>query len=222
MAERRAKASRYRKLSGAGGSRYQFFCDVSGALICVAGPVFANTPEHELEHAWESEGKKNFNMCHACGRWISDIAYNADVLECIECAPWENEPSYCSHCGTKARENEVFCSRCKNRLRYGKNAKEEKTGLTADLGSQHCYGDMADPYEFGFGIRRMQEAKVCEHCGNIENADRHTCSGCGEQLPAQTLFQIYRMQHRKCEHCDTVLASYMYYCPHCGTPLKSE
>lgn len=25
--------------------------------------------------------------------------YNADVMECVDCAPWENVPKFCPECG---------------------------------------------------------------------------------------------------------------------------
>jgi len=82
--------------------------------------------------------------------------------------------------------------------------------------------EVADPYEFGYGPKVMQEIKVCGHCGNAERAEKYTCSKCGNRLPIQTLFQIYQNKHKTCAMCDTVLASYMRYCPHCGMPLKHE
>ena len=79
-----------------------------------------------------------------------------------------------------------------------------------------------DPYEFGFGTRVMKEIKVCTHCGNVETADKYTCSKCSGKLPVQTIFQLYQQRHRKCALCDTVLAAYMHFCPHCGTPIEEN
>lgn len=81
---------------------------------------------------------------------------------------------------------------------------------------------LSDPYEFGFGIRKMKETKICRHCGGAEPAEKYTCSRCGERLPTQTLYQIYQSKHRTCEYCDTVLAPYMSYCPHCGERVKQQ
>ena len=114
------RTATYRKLFEPGGVRYQFFCDLSGALVCTSEPVFLDQPEQELSFAWESEGKKHFNKCQRCGRWISDTVYNVETLECVECSPWEEEPSYCPHCGERVQSGDIFCSKCKNRLRYGK------------------------------------------------------------------------------------------------------
>ena len=124
--------ARYKIIAGTEGNRYQFFCDLSGALVCTSEPVFLDKPEQELNFAWESEGKKHFNKCQKCGRWISDTVYNVETLECVECTPWEEEPSYCPHCGEKAQIGDIFCAKCKNRLRYG--MAEDKSFAETDLG----------------------------------------------------------------------------------------
>ena len=108
----------YRILSDAEENRYQFFCDLSGALGCITKPVRADTPEKELQLAWESEGRWAFNQCHRCGKWVSDAMYNADVLECVKCAPWEEQPEYCPQCGQKLSEAGKLCPRCGSLLRY--------------------------------------------------------------------------------------------------------
>ena len=125
MQTRVGKIARYKMNVGSDGNRYQFFCDVTGALVCTCEPVLLATHEQELRFVWESEAKKHFNLCQRCGRWVSDMAYNVETLECVECSPWEEEPLYCPHCGEKVQEDEVFCTRCKNRLRYG----ETNSGL---------------------------------------------------------------------------------------------
>lgn len=119
MPENRRKTARFRITEGPDGNRYRFYCDVSGALVCTTGPVFMDSREKELEFAWESEGRKCFNLCHKCGKWVSDAAYNPETLECVECSPWEEETAYCPHCGALAGEGDIFCCKCKNRLRYG-------------------------------------------------------------------------------------------------------
>lgn len=114
-----AGMARYKIIAGTEGNRYQFFCDLSGALIYTSEPVFLDTPEHELTFVWNSEGKKHFNLCNRCGRWVSDTVYNVETMECVACSPWEEEPAYCPHCGEKVQEGECFCAKCKNRLKYG-------------------------------------------------------------------------------------------------------
>ena len=113
------KTARYRIIAGTDGNRYQFFCDLSGALMCTSEPVLMDTPEHELMFAWNSEGKKHFNLCSRCGRWVADTVYNVETLECVECSPWEEDPAYCHHCGEKVQDGDCFCAKCKKRLKYG-------------------------------------------------------------------------------------------------------
>jgi len=108
----------YRVITEPSGHRYLFFCDLSGAHLCTTKPVCADTAEQELKYAWEQEGKQEFNHCRKCGRWVSDVMFNADVHECVECAPWETIPRYCSQCGKKLTETKKFCSRCGAKLIY--------------------------------------------------------------------------------------------------------
>ena len=113
------KTARCRIRSTADGTQYDFYCDVSGAFVCAVGPVCGAAAEEDLKTAWEAEGRKHFNLCRKCGRWVSDPVYNVETLECVECSPWEEEPVYCPHCGSIAKAGEVFCSSCSKRLRYG-------------------------------------------------------------------------------------------------------
>lgn len=113
------KTANYRVISDSGGNRYRFFCDASGALGCTTNPVRADTPEEELLLAWETEGKKHFNLCHQCGKWVADVMYNADVLQCVDCSPWENKPHFCRHCGIEVALTDTFCRECGTRLQYG-------------------------------------------------------------------------------------------------------
>ena len=112
------KTARYKVIADSGGNRYSFFCDITGALLHTTDPIQAETQEQELETAWE-DARKYFNRCHKCGKWVSNAMYNADVAECVECAPWEDPPRYCSHCGKEITSAEIFCPRCGKRLQYG-------------------------------------------------------------------------------------------------------
>ena len=112
------KTAAYKVIADAGGTRYQFFCDLSGALLCTTTLYHAAAPEQELLLAWASEGKPKFNLCRKCGKWVSDVMFNADVHECVECAPWQEVPNYCPHCGKKLTDPERFCPSCGTKLLY--------------------------------------------------------------------------------------------------------
>ncbi len=175
----------------------------------------------------QAEGRQRFNRCRRCRRWVSDAAYNATTLACVECSPWEEDyPLYCSQCGETASEGEIFCRACRCRLQYafdfgsGK-IDRTKTDQVLKYGNRDAreHVELADPEEFGFGIGVMKRIKVCRQCGRDESAQRDICSVCGKTLPSETLFELYRKKHERCTICDTVLALYMKYCPHCGTKV---
>lgn len=113
------KTAAYKIVSDAGGNRYRFYCDLSGALLCTTSPYHAETPERELTLAWETEGKKHFSLCHKCGKWVIEAMFNADALECVGCAPWENTPEFCKFCGAKVAPSDAVCPRCGKQLIYG-------------------------------------------------------------------------------------------------------
>ena len=58
-------------------------------------------------------------ICKKCGKFVSDVMYNADVLNCVECSPWENSPHYCLNCGIEVSLADKFCSKCGTKLLYG-------------------------------------------------------------------------------------------------------
>ena len=105
-------------VDGDGKMRYQFFCDLSGALEYTSKPVNKNKAEKELENIWENEAKEHFNFCKKCGRWVDSVMLNADVLECVACAPWEDAPKFCPHCGKKVENEDNNCAFCGKSLRY--------------------------------------------------------------------------------------------------------
>lgn len=115
------KTAAYKIITDSGTNRYRFFCDLSGALVCTTKPYHEDTPEKELELAWKNEGKVHFNLCHKCGRWVIEAMFNADALECVACAPWENTPKYCKFCGTKVSAIQSLCPKCGKHLIYGGN-----------------------------------------------------------------------------------------------------
>ena len=112
------KTAAYKMISDAGGNRYKFYCEMSGALACTTEPIRAKTPEEGLQIAWETVGRKHFNLCHKCERWVIDVVYNADVWECVECAPYEAEPNFCKNCGIKIEKPAGKCPACGHKLVY--------------------------------------------------------------------------------------------------------
>ena len=78
------------------------------------------------------------------------------------------------------------------------------------------YKNMAD---FGFGPNVMKKTKVCTKCGQMVKATARTCPECGEKLPHETLFDLYKQLHKCCSNCDTVLAPGSLYCPNCGRQI---
>ena len=105
-------------LDNDGKYRYRFFCDLSGALEYISKPVSKGSSEKELQKVWISEAKEHFNYCKKCGRWVNTVMFNADVLECVACAPWEDTPNFCPHCGKKVVGSENDCTYCGKPLRY--------------------------------------------------------------------------------------------------------
>lgn len=112
------KTATYRAITDGGGWRFHFYCDLSGELLCTTRPVRAETEEAALDVAWAAEGRKHFERCERCGRWVSDAMFNADVHECVACTPWESIPHFCRWCGRRLAEPSQFCPICGKLLRY--------------------------------------------------------------------------------------------------------
>lgn len=119
MHAERTKTAAYKVISDLNGRIVQFFCDASGMLLCTTQPIRAVSEEEALHVAWEKEGKRHFNLCHKCGKWVSSVMYNADTLQCVDCSPWENAPKFCKTCGAKVTFGDVCCPKCGAELRYG-------------------------------------------------------------------------------------------------------
>ena len=82
-----------------------------------------------MRAAWLAEGRENFNRCHKCGKWVIDAVYNAEVLECVECAPYEAEPKYCKNCGAKIEDPVKNCPSCGKKLIYeGSTVRNDTKG----------------------------------------------------------------------------------------------
>ena len=112
------KTAAYKAVEDRAGYRFIFYCQVSGAHACTTEKVYSSEPEEALRLAWQAEGCKHFNQCKRCGRWVIDAVYNAEVLECVECAPYEAEPEFCKTCGIKIRIPTTHCQHCGNKLIY--------------------------------------------------------------------------------------------------------
>lgn len=101
------------------GKVVNFYCASSGMLVFHSPPLAAKTDEEAALTAWEDGGRMHFDKCGKCGRWVSSVMYNADVLACVDCSPWEEAPNYCPFCGKKVDKSDVFCPMCGKRLMYG-------------------------------------------------------------------------------------------------------
>ena len=126
--EQAKKTASYKVTADSGGWVFRFFCDSSGQLGCVTGPVRADSEASALEIAWESEGKMHFNRCDKCGRYVSAAMFNLTAGQCVDCAPWEDAyPNFCHQCGTRLQDLEgSFCPVCGARL-YNTGQTEEVT-----------------------------------------------------------------------------------------------
>ena len=113
------KTAKYKLITDSNGKfRFQFFCDLSGALEYTSNPIGSANHEKELELVWNKEAKAHFNVCHKCGKLVGSEMFNAEVFECVACAPWEDAPKYCPHCGQKVIGAENKCTVCGKSLRY--------------------------------------------------------------------------------------------------------
>ena len=109
----------YKTVLETDGERFLFFCDMTGAHACTTKKVYRDDGSRTaLTLAWSQEGQSFFNLCHKCKKWVMDAAYNAEVLECIECAPYECKPNFCKSCGAKIEGEALKCSTCKKPLFY--------------------------------------------------------------------------------------------------------
>ena len=114
-----SRTAKHKVVPDDGGYRFIFYCDVSDAHVCTTGQIYQGDSEEEaLLTAWQTEGREHFNRCHKCGKWVIDAVYNAEVLECVECAPYEAEPKYCKNCGTKIKDPVKSCPSCGKKLIY--------------------------------------------------------------------------------------------------------
>ena len=113
------RTAKHKVVTDGGGYRFIFYCDVSDAHVYTTSQIYqGDSEEAALLAAWQAEGREHFNRCHKCGKWVIDAVYNAEVLECVECAPYEAEPKYCKNCGIKIEEPVKVCPSCGGKLIY--------------------------------------------------------------------------------------------------------
>lgn len=120
MDDRPHRTAAYRVLQDGGGMRFRFFCEVSGAAVCTTRIMPLQPVEDARMKAWQAEGREHFSRCQKCGKWVADVMYNPNTLECVSCSPWEEKPAFCPQCGERVWSDRVFCHRCGCRLQYGK------------------------------------------------------------------------------------------------------
>ncbi len=124
--EQGKKTASYKVTADSGGYVFRFFCDSSGELGCVTVPIQADTEDAALDIAWETEGKRHFNHCDKCHRYVSSAMFNLTAGQCVDCAPWEDAyPNFCHRCGVRLKEPEApFCPVCGARLLNTGQAEE--------------------------------------------------------------------------------------------------
>ena len=124
---KKKKIADYKIIKDEVGNRYEFYCELSHALVCVSEPVKAETFDDDLMLAWENYGRNYFNQCHKCGKWVTGAMYNPDVLSCVQCTPIEDYPEYCPECGVKTQDPSNYCHICGAKLFYGGEDENEIT-----------------------------------------------------------------------------------------------
>ena len=210
MIGRTTAAADYRIVDEGTGSRFIFYCGVSGARICSTGVIEAETPEKQLELAWSKEGRKHFNRCHKCGRWVCDSMYNPDMLGCVQCYPVIGFQRYCMVCGCRVRSYQTHCGRCGADIRLGiRRGWKDRRDVLHIRNLRH----------YGFGSDAMMNLKVCPSCKGITGASRSTCPTCGAPLGEDTLYQHYNSISRHCHVCAAIVTQDAEYCPQCGKKL---
>ena len=110
--------AKYKAVVDGAGYRFLFYCDISDAHVYTTKGIYNGDMADALLAAWQSESREHFNKCHRCGKWVMDAVYNAEVLECVECAPYEAEPKFCKNCGVKIDVPAKDCPSCGKKLIY--------------------------------------------------------------------------------------------------------
>lgn len=111
MSKQQNEIARYQIILDAGGARYRFYCERSQMAICTVGPIRSGPPEQALRRAWE-EGRKYFNFCPKCGKWVCNAMFNVETSECVACSPWTEKLAFCPQCGAPVSPQNRFCRTC--------------------------------------------------------------------------------------------------------------
>ena len=187
--------AKYQVIQDAGGWRFRFYCDASGALGCATEVYRGERPEDALATAWESEGRRQFNRCGRCGRWVINAMYNVDSLQCVDCAPWttRSAPPAARTCGERGER------------------RMHEAVLQED-----------DRARLGFGETCMKQLRVCPECGQLAAPGEPRCRGCHAPLPDRTLYELYLSRHTVCPGCRTVARPGARYCHVCGRRLPAD
>lgn len=107
----------YKRFKTQNGVRFKFYCGITGALACES-QEYGDENEDTLMLAWENDGRRHFEFCHKCGKWVISAAYNPEVFECTDCAPFEHETNFCKYCGARVDADLRFCPACYKKLHY--------------------------------------------------------------------------------------------------------
>ena len=75
---------------------FTFYCDLCDGSVTT--PEYQTDAFEEALSLAQSEARRQFNMCHQCGRWICDEHYNEDEMQCIACAPRRERRRQCGSC----------------------------------------------------------------------------------------------------------------------------
>ena len=121
------KTADYKAVADRDGHRFMFYCPVSGAHVCTTKEIYPGETDTALQLAWKAEGCQHFNQCRRCGNWVIDAVFNVEVLECVECAPYEAEPKFCKTCGARIETPGTNCQHCGSKLIYEGGEEDHDT-----------------------------------------------------------------------------------------------
>lgn len=94
------------------GFRFVFYCDLGGDSYRTKECITDSFAEALKEGC--GEARQHFNMCHACGRWVSDKKYNETEMQCILCAP---KKTVCRLCGKTSMTGDGYCTNCGEKIK---------------------------------------------------------------------------------------------------------